>query len=800
MPDQSIDDIFVEIKLGQAQLKKELQKVQEDSEKTAKQIEKIFGKSKPQFNNTLLKKNLSEIIILRDKLKAKLEQKISLNADLKSIERTRTQLNKVENALKGIETQSEKGGNQLRGMFDGGLQRITAFAAKVGATLLVVKKLFDFSKEADSIKVLRSTFEALATKEGLDAKILFNQLEEATHGAVREIDLLKAANRGSFLGVDMKALPTLLEFATLRAKQTGEEIDYLVNSIVVGLGRKSPLILDNLGLTMKELDAAIIEVAKSQGIVLNTVDEIARATYLTDAAVIVAKKSISEFSGEVNNLNTRSDQFTTSWNKVTNALGETFIPIFTTVLTILTDIDEAALNLEKTLSNLFTNGFNKIESPKGLKDNPTTGVVPPANQRLVPNADGSLTLFTFKENAKESVKSIGELKKEIENLVKAQDSLLPGSKDLAENVKEVERLTKLVTDATTAEKKEKESLAEKVKTEVELKELTYKLSKDVLQSAMDTLTAQLALLEKEKDSTENQKKKVELLKAINKLTEKQKELTFEFEPTIDTEAVDKELADEALKRAQERQEKEKGAAKTLTQLRLDAIDDEFEKRKEVIELEREQALQNLYDLGLTEAELKEAQNDIDKKYANDLAELTTQKFQAGLSAARSIASSISTIVDNGNSFVESLSKALQIAEAIAAAIQAVKVISTVLGIPIAKTGGEFAHGQKIASYNQIPKFAGGGEFNVPSKYTNDSFLMRVSNDERVKVTPANQVGNTDKLLSRIEGRLAAINQNINNLETRVDIVNNAPDIETTVKKNKRVENNLIRQGVKFNES
>ena len=121
-------------------------------------------------------------------------------------------------------------------------------------------------------------------------------------------------------------------------------------------------------------------------------------------------------------------------------------------------------------------------------------------------------------------------------------------------------------------------------------------------------------------------------------------------------------------------------------------------------------------------------------------------------------------------------------------------------MPHFATGGEVVGGRKIASYNQIPKFAIGGEFNVPSRYTNDSFLMRVSADERVKVTPANQVGNTDKLLSVIADRISALNQNVNNLETKVDIVNNAPDVNTIVRRNKKVENNLIRQGIKFNES
>ena len=65
------------------------------------------------------------------------------------------------------------------------------------------------------------------------------------------------------MGIDIQKLPDLLKFASIRAMETGQSVDYMVSSIVTGLGRKSPLILDNLGLKLKDLDAEVLKLAKA---------------------------------------------------------------------------------------------------------------------------------------------------------------------------------------------------------------------------------------------------------------------------------------------------------------------------------------------------------------------------------------------------------------------------------------------------------------------------------------------------------------------------------------------------------
>ena len=78
-------------------------------------------------------------------------------------------------------------------------------------------------------------------------------LREATKGTVSDIELMKAAVKAKDFRIPLEDLGKYLSFAQLKAQQTGQSLDYMVDSIVTGLGRQSPQILDNLGLSAAEI-------------------------------------------------------------------------------------------------------------------------------------------------------------------------------------------------------------------------------------------------------------------------------------------------------------------------------------------------------------------------------------------------------------------------------------------------------------------------------------------------------------------------------------------------------------------
>lgn len=60
---------------------------------------------------------------------------------------------------------------------------------------------------------------------------VLDDLRKATRGAASDIKLMQSALRAKNFGIPLEALPKLLEFAAVRAQQTGQSVDSLVNLI-----------------------------------------------------------------------------------------------------------------------------------------------------------------------------------------------------------------------------------------------------------------------------------------------------------------------------------------------------------------------------------------------------------------------------------------------------------------------------------------------------------------------------------------------------------------------------------------
>ena len=100
---------------------------------------------------------------------------------------------------------------------------------------------------AESANGITHAFEKIGTADYLQ------ELRTATKGTVSDIELMKAAVKAKDFRIPLEDLGKYLSFAQLKAQQTGQSLDYMVDSIVTGLGRKSPMILDNLGLSAAEI-------------------------------------------------------------------------------------------------------------------------------------------------------------------------------------------------------------------------------------------------------------------------------------------------------------------------------------------------------------------------------------------------------------------------------------------------------------------------------------------------------------------------------------------------------------------
>ena len=154
------------------------------------------------------------------------------------------------------------------------LNNLNGMVGKVGAAMGIafgVSELINFGKELISIGAKAEGVRAAFNR--LNMPGLMNELKTATRGAVSEFDLMKTAVSASNFKIPLESLGTYLAFATRRAEETGQSVDYLVESIIMGIGRKSPMILDNLGISIVDIRNQMAKTGDMAKAVANIINE-----------------------------------------------------------------------------------------------------------------------------------------------------------------------------------------------------------------------------------------------------------------------------------------------------------------------------------------------------------------------------------------------------------------------------------------------------------------------------------------------------------------------------------------------
>ena len=176
------------------------------------------------------------------------------------------------------------------------------------AGAFAVSAIVGFTKEA--IK-MAGAFEGVKIKfDTLGVSI--KNLRQAVKGTVSDLDLMKSTNVANELGLDVKEMARLFAFAELKAKEMGESTTFMVESISKGIGRKSVLILDNLGISAIALKEAM------GGVSL----EAASVADVTKAVGKIADKSLGEVKDAALTTGEQLQTMNAQWTNFTIKMGE----------------------------------------------------------------------------------------------------------------------------------------------------------------------------------------------------------------------------------------------------------------------------------------------------------------------------------------------------------------------------------------------------------------------------------------------------------------------------------------------
>jgi hypothetical protein len=171
----------------------------------------------------------------------------------------------VADAVKGL-NQVDKAADNTKKSFTGmvsGMKTAIAGAGVVVALGQIKQALGVAFDAAKTYAEFKQATDAMAKQFGKNADEVIAQLNKVSGGTISSKDLVISANRAMALNVtqDVGTMAKLLEYARIRAQALGTDTTSAFNDIVTGIGRGSPMILDNLGIITKGWD----EEAKASG-------------------------------------------------------------------------------------------------------------------------------------------------------------------------------------------------------------------------------------------------------------------------------------------------------------------------------------------------------------------------------------------------------------------------------------------------------------------------------------------------------------------------------------------------------
>ena len=264
------------------------------------------------------------------------------------IRETKQEMQGMSNASGGL-----FGGGKIGGMlqvFGGNLMTKAAgwaasFASEMGQA---VQQGIELARQGEGIRI---AFERLGRGD------LLAGLREATHGTVTDLELMKAAVKFNDFNLPLEELGTMLAFAQQKAKDTGQSVDYMVDSIVTGLGRKSLMILDNLGLSAAQIKDKMAEtgdMTKAVGEIIR--EQMAKAGDYVETAADRATKADVDLKNAMEDLGRTFQPLTDSATSMWNSIKVSALDLLNSAVRPLIDALTTAGRLRRELANMNGGG------------------------------------------------------------------------------------------------------------------------------------------------------------------------------------------------------------------------------------------------------------------------------------------------------------------------------------------------------------------------------------------------------------------------------------------------------------
>ncbi|RYD77634.1 MAG: hypothetical protein EOP53_12680 [Sphingobacteriales bacterium] len=295
-----------QVRAAVAELKNLYEDIAKGSEKAGKKSSDAFNKSAKSVDD--LRANLKHLETQRD---AAMDSK-AVRGFNRQIEETEKKISKATSST-------------------GFLHSTLGKVAVAAGAAFAVGTIVNFAAEAANAALRAEGIERAFTK--LNRPDLLDKLREATKGTVDDITLMQNAVKANNFKIPLDTLGKMFAFAEQRAKDTGESVDYLVESAVLGISRESVMIIDNLGISSKAVE-----------------NEMKKTGNFAVAVTNIMSQELEKQGKTVDGAAVRVERYTAQWNNFKIGFGKMVVDLGVGAAQLLEGFDTGLKGFFNTVS------------------------------------------------------------------------------------------------------------------------------------------------------------------------------------------------------------------------------------------------------------------------------------------------------------------------------------------------------------------------------------------------------------------------------------------------------------------
>lgn len=209
-----------------------------------------------------------------------------------------------------------------------GAKLATAMGAAAGSVAALGSSVIALSQDAASLIPIKEGFDAIADASGASADAMIEALRKKSNYMIKDSELMKSYTLASQLVGDEFAnqLPDAMGYLGKVAAATGQDMGYMMDSLVKGVGRMSPMILDNLGIQVN-MNQATADYAETLGKSAKELTKTEKQTALMNQVLEKLGENTKNLSESTDPFKQLSATMETLKERVSMSVGEVVLPL-----------------------------------------------------------------------------------------------------------------------------------------------------------------------------------------------------------------------------------------------------------------------------------------------------------------------------------------------------------------------------------------------------------------------------------------------------------------------------------------